>query len=105
MLINELQGKALNDFMEGILSLETVEECCAFFDDLCTVNEIKTMIQRFQVAKMLHNHNTYAQIEEEAGASTATISRVKRSLYHGNHSYEFIFARMKNNHHPENISE
>jgi len=105
MLINELQGKALDDFIEGILTLETVEECCAFFDDLCTVNEIKTMIQRFQVAKMLHNNNTYAQIEDEAGASTATISRVKRSLYHGNHSYELMFARMLNNHHPEKNSE
>ncbi|WP_442601852.1 YerC/YecD family TrpR-related protein [Paenibacillus sp. KN14-4R] len=105
MLINELQGKALDDFIEGILSLETVEECCAFLDDLCTVNEIKTLIQRFQVAKMLHNHNTYTQIEAEAGASTATISRVKRSLYHGNHSYEFIFARMLKNHRPEENSE
>ena len=105
MLINELQGKALDDFIEGILTLETTEECIAFFDDLCTVNEIKTMVQRFQVAKMLHNHNTYTQIEAEAGASTATISRVKRSLNHGNHSYVLIFARMLNNHHPEKNSE
>lgn len=95
MLIEELQGKALDEFFQGILSLETIEECYAFFDDLCTVNEIKTMVQRFQVAKMLHNHNTYSEIEAEANASTATISRVKRSLNHGNHSYEFVFARMK----------
>lgn len=105
MLIDELQGKALDDFFQGILSLETKEECCAFFDDLFTVTEIKTMIQRFQVAKMLHNHNTYTQIEAEAGASTATISRVKRSLNHGNHSYELIFTRMLNNRHPEKNSE
>ncbi|EPY07140.1 transcriptional regulator [Paenibacillus sp. E194] len=95
MLIEELQGKALDEFFQGILSLETIEECYAFFDDLCTVNEIKTMVQRFQVAKMLHNHNTYSEIEAEANASTATISRVKRSLNHGNHSYEFVFARMR----------
>lgn len=105
MLIDELKGKALDEFFEGILSLETVEECYAFFDDLCTVSEIKTMNQRFQVAKMLHNHNTYSKIEAEAGASTATISRVKRSLNHGNHSYEFIFARMRNKLHSEKNSE
>lgn len=97
MLINELKGKALDEFMDGILTLETKEECYAFFDDLCTVNEIKTLIQRFQVAKMLYNNNTYNKIETEAGASTATISRVKRSLYHGNDSYELMFSRMKNN--------
>ncbi|EJW20000.1 YerC/YecD family TrpR-related protein [Paenibacillus alvei] len=95
MLIEELQGKSLDEFFKGILSLETIEECYAFFDDLCTVNEIKTMVQRFQVAKMLYNHNTYSEIEAEANASTATISRVKRSLNHGNHSYELMFARMK----------
>ncbi|MBR2570106.1 MAG: transcriptional regulator [Paenibacillus sp.] len=95
MLIDELQGKALEEFMEGILSLETLEECYAFFDDLCTVNEIKTMVQRFQVAKMLYNHHTYSEIEEVANASTATISRVKRSLNHGNHSYDILFERIK----------
>lgn len=95
MLIEELQGKSLDEFFQGILSLDSIEECYAFFDDLCTVNEIKTMVQRFQVAKMLYNHNTYSEIEAEANASTATISRVKRSLNHGNHSYEKMFARMK----------
>ena len=97
MLINELKGKALDEFVEGILTLETKEECYAFFDDLCTVNEIKTLVQRFQVAKMLYNNNTYSKIESDAGASTATISRVKRSLYHGNNSYELMFSRMQNN--------
>ncbi|WP_314586629.1 YerC/YecD family TrpR-related protein [Paenibacillus terrigena] len=95
MLIKELQGKALDEFFQGILSLETLEECYSFFDDLCTVNEIKTLMQRFQVAKMLHNHKTYCEIEEEANASSATISRVKRSLYHGNNSYDVIFKRMQ----------
>ncbi|MFU1797180.1 YerC/YecD family TrpR-related protein [Paenibacillus azoreducens] len=96
MLIDELKGKALDEFFEGLLTLETIEECYAFFDDLCTVNEIKTLLQRFQVAKMLYNNNTYSKIETEAGASTATISRVKRSLYHGNDSYELMFGRMQN---------
>ncbi|MCE5169061.1 YerC/YecD family TrpR-related protein [Paenibacillus profundus] len=95
MLIDELQGQALDEFFQGILTLETVEECYSFFDDLCTVNEIKTMFQRFQVAKMLYNHNTYSEIEEVACASTATISRVKRSLHHGNDMYDVVFKRMK----------
>ncbi|GIP24153.1 YerC/YecD family TrpR-related protein [Paenibacillus sp. J22TS3] len=95
MLINELKGNALDDFFQGILTLESIEECYAFFDDLCTVNEIKTLMQRFQVAKMLYNHKTYCEIEEEASASSATISRVKRSLYHGNNSYDVIFRRMQ----------
>ncbi|KKO54585.1 YerC/YecD family TrpR-related protein [Paenibacillus sp. DMB20] len=95
MLIKELEGKALDEFFQGILTLETLEECYAFFDDLCTVNEIKTLMQRFQVAKMLYNHKTYCEIEEEANASSATISRVKRSLNHGNNSYDVIFKRMK----------
>ncbi|MCR8643979.1 YerC/YecD family TrpR-related protein [Paenibacillus sp. N1-5-1-14] len=97
MLIDELQGKALNDFIQGILSLQTKEECLAFFDDLCTVNEIKTMVQRFQVANMLYNNHTYSEIEDVAIASSATISRVKRSLNHGNHSYKVIFERMNKN--------
>lgn len=95
MLINELQGKALDDFFEGILTLKSKEECYAFFDDLCTVNEIRTLCQRFHVANMLYNQNTYSDIEAEASASTATISRVKRSLYHGNHMYDVIFKRME----------
>jgi len=95
MLIDELQGKALDDFFEGILTLKSIEECYAFFDDLCTVNEIRTLCQRFQVAKMLYEHHTYSDIEAEVNASTATISRVKRSVYHGNHMYDVIFKRMK----------
>lgn len=96
MLIDELKGKALDEFFEGIMTLETVEECYSFFDDLCTVNEIKTLFQRFQVAKMLYNHHTYSEIEAEACASTATISRVKRSLHHGNNMYDVVFKRMQN---------
>lgn len=95
MLIDEIRGEGLDEFFEVILALETVEECYSFFDDLCTVNEIKAMFQRFKVAKMLYNDNTYSQIEAETGASTATISRTKRSLYHGNDMYDIIFKRLK----------
>lgn len=95
MLIDKLRGKDLDEFFEVILALETVDECYSFFDDLCTVNEMKTIFQRFKVAKMLYNKNTYHEIEEETGASTATISRVKRSLNYGNDMYDVIFTRMK----------
>lgn len=95
MLIEELRGESLDEFFEGLLTLETIEECYSFFDDLCTVNEVKTMFQRFKVAKMLYNDNTYNEIEVETGASTATISRTKRSLYHGNNMYDVVFRRMK----------
>ncbi|MDT2192118.1 YerC/YecD family TrpR-related protein [Paenibacillus larvae] len=95
MLIDKIRGKDLDEFFQGILTLKTVEECYSFFDDLCTVNEIGTFLQRFKVAKMLFNNNTYSEIEDETGASTATISRTKRSLYYGNDSYEVMFGRMK----------
>ncbi|MGF9964476.1 YerC/YecD family TrpR-related protein [Bacillus rhizoplanae] len=95
MLIDKLRGKDLDEFFEAMLTLETVDEYYSFFDDLCTVNEMKTIFQRFKVAKMLYKHNTYHEIEDETGASTATISRVKRSLNYGNDMYDVVFKRMK----------
>ncbi|MBC1475453.1 transcriptional regulator [Listeria grandensis] len=95
MQIEKLRGEGLDTFFKGILALENLEECYAFFDDVCTVNEIQSMSQRFQVASMLHEGKTYNVIEAETGASTATISRVKRSLNYGNDMYEVVFDRMK----------
>ena len=66
--------------MEGILKLQSVDECYAFFEDLCTVNELLSLGQRFEVANMLRNHKTYNEVAEATGASTATISRVNRCL-------------------------
>lgn len=93
MIIDKLRGQELDGFFESILTLETVEECYLFFDDLCTLNEIRTMFQRYHVAKMLYNNNTYREIEAETGASSATISRSKRSLYDGNDMYNVVFSR------------
>ena len=81
---------------DAILSLETKEECYAFFEDVCTVNEILSLSQRFVVAKMLREGRTYLEISEKTGASTATISRVNRSLIYGNDGYEIVFERLKN---------
>ncbi len=69
---------------EAILSLESLEECEAFFEDLCALNELKTMEQRFEVAGMLMKDKVYSEITENTNASSATISRVKRMLQQGN---------------------
>ncbi len=87
---------ANNDFLfDAILHLETIEECYDFFEDLCTINEIKSISQRIVVAKMLREKKVYSEIVAETGASTATISRVNRSLQYGSDGYDVIFKRME----------
>ena len=81
--------------LKGILCLENVEECYAFFEDLCTINELLSLSQRFEVAKMLREQKTYLEIAEKTGASTATISRVNRSLNYGNDGYDMVFERLE----------
>ncbi len=82
------------NLFEAILSLENKEECYKFFEDVCTVNELLSLSQRFEVARMLRMQKTYLDIAEQTGASTATISRVNRSLNYGNDGYDMVFARM-----------
>ena len=81
--------------MEGILKLQSVEECYAFFEDVCTVNELLSISQRYEVAKMLREGHTYLDISNATGASTATISRVNRSLNYGNDGYDMVLERVK----------
>ncbi|MCM3693348.1 YerC/YecD family TrpR-related protein [Neobacillus niacini] len=95
MQINKLRGKELDQLFQAVLSLKDLEECYAFFDDLCTINEIQSLAQRLDVARMLREGNTYHKIETETGASTATISRVKRCLNFGNDTYEMVLERIK----------
>jgi len=71
------------DLYEHILALNSLEECCRFFDDLCAVTELRAMEQRFDVAKMLHNGKVYTTILSQTGASSATVSRVNRALNYG----------------------
>ena len=80
---------------KAILSLNTVEECMAFFDDLCTVTELMALEQRYQVAACLNAGMIYNDILAETGASSATISRVNRSLQYGNDGYATVFSRME----------
>lgn len=93
---SKLQDKNTDLLFQAILQLRTPEECYKFFEDLCTVPELKAMSQRLVVARMLTSKNVYNTIVEETGASTATISRVNRSLSYGCGGYEMIFARMDN---------
>ena len=89
-------SQAQSDMLyEAVLTLKTVEECKAFFQDLCTVAELRAMEQRFEVASLLDDGMIYNEILERTGASSATISRVNRSLSYGTGAYEKIFARYK----------
>nr|WP_245339160.1 YerC/YecD family TrpR-related protein [Paenibacillus shirakamiensis] len=92
--LKKLNDKSIDQLFEAVLTLKNVEECYVFFDDLCTVNEIQSLSQRLEVARMLGKGCTYNQIEAETGASTATISRVKRCLNYGNDGYKMSLERL-----------
>ncbi|MBD5096125.1 MAG: YerC/YecD family TrpR-related protein [Clostridium sp.] len=89
-----IKTEAVKELFEAILTLENVDECFDFFEDVCTVNEVLSIAQRFSVAKMLRDNKTYLEVAKETGASTATISRVNRSLNYGNDGYEMVFSRL-----------
>lgn len=97
MMNDKIKSENTDSLFKAILTLRTVEECYAFFDDLCTVPEIKAMSQRFAVARMLQAGEIYTEIVEQTGASTATISRVNRSLHYGSDGYTLTMQRMKEN--------
>ena len=90
----KLRTEAVDHLFDALLSLENREECYTFFEDVCTVNELLSLSQRFEVARMLRDQKTYLDIAEKTGASTATISRVNRSLNYGNDGYDMVFSRM-----------
>ena len=91
---NKLKTPAVDQLFDAILSIKDKEECFGFFEDLCTINELLSLSQRFEVAKMLREHRTYLDIAEKTGASTATISSVNRSLNYGNDGYDKVFERL-----------
>ena len=93
----KIRTEAVDYLFSAILSLENKEECYTFFEDICTINELLSLSQRFEVAKMLREQKTYLEIAERTGASTATISRVNRSLNYGNDGYDMVFERLGNN--------
>ena len=91
----KIKTDAVDSLFDPVLCLQSREECYRFFQDLCTVNELLSLSQRFEVAAMLKDGKTYLEIAEKTGASTATISRVNRSLNYGNDGYELVFGRME----------
>ena len=90
----KIRTSAVETLFEAIIKLESVDECFDFFEDLATINEILSLSQRFEVARMLRQHKTYLEIAEKTGASTATISRVNRSLNYGNDGYDLAIQRI-----------
>jgi len=91
---NKIRTDAVDHLFDAILTLNDKEELYTFFEDVCTVNELLSLSQRYEVAKMLREKKTYLEIAEETGASTATISRVNRSLNYGNDGYDMVFKRL-----------
>lgn len=94
---SKLKSKDLDFLFEAILKLEDINECYNFFEDICTISELKALAQRLHVARMLRDKKTYTEIAEETNASTATISRVNRCLNYGSDGYNAILDKLKEN--------
>ncbi len=92
----KIHTEAVDHLFDAILCLQNRDECYTFFEDVCTINELLSLSQRYEVARMLRENRTYLDIAEKTGASTATISRVNRSLNYGNDGYDMVFERQKN---------
>lgn len=91
---SKIQSEQADALFEAILLLEDNEECYRFFEDICTIKEIKAISQRLEVAKLLTENKTYNEIEAETGASTATISRINRALNYGADGYNIVLKRL-----------
>ncbi len=89
----KIKNKEADDLFNAIISLDDLDDCYRFFEDLCTVKEIRAMSQRFEVAKLLMNKKTYSEIEANTGASTATISRINRTLQYGADGYAVVLGK------------
>ena len=92
---SKLKKKDVDELFEAILMLEDEEDCYRFFEDICTINEIHSIAQRLQVAKLLDEKKTYTEIENETKASTATISRVNKCLVYGADGYKRVLQKIK----------
>ena len=92
---NGIQGELTDKLFKAILSLQNIEECYDFFEDICTIKEVKDMAQRLQIAEMLLEGKTYEKIVKETEISTATISRINRCIQYGPGGYKKIIERNK----------
>jgi len=91
---SKIKSEQVDDLFEAILLLDNLEECYRFFEDICTVKEVQAIAQRLQVVKLLVKNKTYHEIENETGASTATISRINRSLNYGADGYKLVLEKL-----------
>lgn len=92
--MDKLRSEEIDELFKAILTLESVDECYDFFEDICTIKEILEISQRLQVAKLLQAKKNYQEISKETGASTATISRVGKCLTYGNDGYKLVLKRL-----------
>ena len=90
-----IKTKEVDSLLDAVLTLKTREEAYSFFEDLCTVNEIMSMAQRLEVARLLMEKEKYTEIVKSTGVSTATISRVNRTLNYGNDGYDLVLNRLE----------
>ncbi len=102
MKVKKVDDPYIDQLFEAILLLKDKDECYRFFQDICTVGELQAMAQRLQVAIMLREGRTYTDIAESTGASTATISRVKRFLHYGSDGYNLVLERLEKSRKQEN---
>ena len=93
---SRFKSEDIDGLFEAVLKLENEEECYRFFEDLCTINELKAMSQRWQVARLLAARKTYSEIEDETAASTATISRINKCLLYGADGYKKVLKKLEN---------
>lgn len=91
---SKLKRDDIDELFDGILTLKDREDCYRFFEDICTINEIHAITQRFQVAKLLTQKKTYSEIEKETKASTATISRINKCIVYGADGYKRVLERL-----------
>ena len=94
MQLDKIRGHQTDQLFKAMLELKNLEECYEFFDDLCTISEIQSLAQRLEVAQMLNMKKTYDTIQNETGASTATISRIRRCVDYGSGGYDKILGRL-----------
>ena len=92
---SKLKTPEMDQLFQGIVSLRSVEECYAFFEDICTVSELLAIAQRLEVARLLSEDTKYQEICEKTGASSATVSRVGRALHYGEDGYAMVLERLK----------
>ena len=97
---NKIRDEKLEFLLRGILTLDNIDECYHFFEDLCTVSELQEMSRRMQAARMLRANAVYADIASQTGLSTATISRVNRCLKYGNEGYNKVLDTLEASRHP-----